>query len=103
MSPQRTAIIDWTRCHASVAEEPTALALSTAEVNMSEAQFTPSLVLSPALPPCPGCGGKMTRAVIEGVNQRSLRCKECGYPENIRFNFRATAWSDPEHKDRTVP
>jgi len=59
---------------------------------MPVAQFMPSLALSPALssalPPCPDCGGKMARIAIEGVNQRSLRCEECGYPENIRFNFR---------------
>jgi len=59
---------------------------------MSVAQRMPSLVLSPAPPPCPDCGGKMTLTLIEprsvGVSQRSLRCKDCGYPENIRFNFR---------------
>jgi len=59
---------------------------------MPAAEFMPSLVLSPilssALPPCPDCGGKMAHAAIEGVSQRSLRCQECGYPENIRFNFR---------------
>jgi hypothetical protein len=55
---------------------------------MSAVQLMPSLVLSPVPPPCPDCGGKMTHAVIEGVNPRSLQCKECGYPENIRLNFR---------------
>jgi tRNA(Ile2) C34 agmatinyltransferase TiaS len=59
---------------------------------MSLSQFAPSLVQSPERPPCPDCGGKMTliatKSHTPGIDRRSFRCKECGYPDEILVNFK---------------